>query len=691
MAGSLSAFRLAEGGGYSGELVSSGLTEFALRLPFALFGAFGLVMLWWMLARLASRRVAWLAFGVLLTTPLYLLVARQAITDIPMVATIIGAIACFAMSVSDRGGEPLRPLWRRVTAQHVFLALVGLFVVSQAVYHLAYFHHRPTLARGIVVPAPGWLLGGGALALYGGLVAWHIWQPARSRSAVYLSWALAMLGLCALAKGPLALLPLLIAGLYLALAARWRVLADCNVYRGLVAGLLISVPWHLAMYLKDGRAWFKEYFAYHMSTRLVEGAHQTGGSGTFDYFSSVLGIGMWPWGVLVPAALAAVLLSVARRGRHQDVRLLAGIWAMAAFWLFAISKTKFHHYILPAVPALAILIAFWIDDVIEGKGGRVALLALLGAALSLLITRDLLAEPKQIIELFIYRYDRPWPGGKPWFVDVSGPIFAFGVAGGAAVLLLAVPGRRLRPFALAGLFAVATGFALWATNGYMEKAAPHWGQRELHRTYYAKRNIHGVEIKYWSLRDLADQWNRHKGELRVDSLLPDHFRVGLPQTIRLLVPGAGVPGDAVELRGHVSRIGEDAFWIRTSEEERAQLAELIARGKRAGVARGRPPWMQVDADRLIAWQLNWRGENFWSGGEIYGETADTRTVFINTNNEEFLKYVKDESRHGRRFFVITEAQRAATLKNTLPTEQGKQTVKVVDTSCNKFTLLEFVL
>jgi hypothetical protein len=99
----------------------------------------------------------------------------------------------------------------------------------------------------------------------------------------------------------------------------------------------------------------------------------------------------------------------------------------------------------------------------------------------------------------------------------------------------------------------------------------------------------------------------------------------------------------------------------------------------------------VDADRHIACHLNWRGENFWSSGEIWGETPDTQTVFMHTDNKAFLEYVKDPSRVGRKFFVITEAGRAAGLKNVLPTQQGKQTVEILDTSCNKFTLLSFTL
>jgi len=686
IAGSMNAMGVATDGGYSGELVVSDLAVFAARLPFTLFGALGLVMVWWMLARLVSRRVAWIAYGITLTCPIYMLVSRQAITDMPMVASLMGAVALFAMHVF-RGKEPLVPFWKKVNAHHLFVACLGLFVLVQAVYYILYFHFSPALARGLRLPAPGWVLGGGMIAGLGGLIAWLVVQPVKTRGAVWLHWAFFLFGIAALAKGPVILLVLAIGGLYIALTASWRLLLDWEWLRGVVVAALVMVPWHLAMFFKDGQAWVNEYFEYHMGKRLAEGA--LGERGTFDYFSSILGVGMWPWAVLVPAGLVSIVWTANNRSREGQVRLLCGIWAIAGFALFAATTTKFHHYVLPVVPALAILVAFWIDDALEGRGGRVALFALFAAALSLLITRDLLGEPKQVIELFTYRYDRPWPSGKPWYVDVSEAFFLFGVLGALALVAIAVPLRRVRPWAFGALGAVAFAHSLWAANGYMQEAAPHWGQRELHRTYLAKRTIHGVEIKYWSLRDLADQWQGAGDEYRVESVLPDRFRTGLPMTIRLLVPGAGIPGDKVELAGTVSRTGEDEFWIRTPAAERAKLAPLIARGKK--YARGRKPWVQVDADRLVAWQLNWRGENFWSSGEIWGETPDTHTVFINTNNEEFLKYVKDPARVGRTFYVITEAPRANGLKNVLPTKRGKQTVEILDTSCNKFTLLRFTL
>src|SRR5262245_48343029 len=84
MAASMKVFGVAKDGGYSGEMVASPRTMIAIRMPFILFGVLGLVLMWWMLARLVSRRLAWLALLVVGSTPFYCLVTRQAIPDMPL-------------------------------------------------------------------------------------------------------------------------------------------------------------------------------------------------------------------------------------------------------------------------------------------------------------------------------------------------------------------------------------------------------------------------------------------------------------------------------------------------------------------------------------------------------------------------------------------------------------------------------
>ncbi|MBC7975625.1 MAG: hypothetical protein H7138_11645, partial [Myxococcales bacterium] len=109
--------------------------------------------------------------------------------------------------------------------------------------------------------------------------------------------------------------------------------------------------------------------------------------------------------------------------------------------------------------------------------------------------------------------------------------------------------------------------------------------------------------------------------------------------------------------------------------------------------RGRRPVRIVDADRLIAWQLYWRGENFWSGDEIWGYLPEMKTAFVKTDNIEFNKYINDRTRAplGRRYFVVTESGRIMSMKSALPTPRARDSFEVVDRSSNKFSLGAFWL
>ena len=103
-------------------------------------------------------------------------------------------------------------------------------------------------------------------------------------------------------------------------------------------------------------------------------------------------------------------------------------------------------------------------------------------------------------------------------------------------------------------------------------------------------------------------------------------------TVRLLFPGAGVPGDKIELRGQL-RATLTLTAIASPSPSRRPSAQDSPTSSRAAASIARRPaprGCRSTADRLIAWQLNWRGEQFCSRREIYGETDDTRTVFINT-------------------------------------------------------------
>jgi hypothetical protein len=90
-------------------------------------------------------------------------------------------------------------------------------------------------------------------------------------------------------------------------------------------------------------------------------------------------------------------------------------------------------------------------------------------------------------------------------------------------------------------------------------------------------------------------------------------------------------------------------------------------------------------ERLLVWQMYWRGENFYTQNEIWEGPMAERTVFLGDRNAENLKqYVAKHP--GKRMWFIIERTRLDTLKGLLP-EHIRPTVKVVNENNNKFYLL----
>src|SRR6185436_4535337 len=216
------------------------------------------------------------------------------------------------------------------------------------------------------------------------------------------------------------------------------------------------------------------------------------------------GHGMWLWAALLPAALAAAVLRARTETREGRVRFLVVLWATAGVALFSLVQTKFHHYILPALPALGLLVAFLLDDLLARRERLHPLFAAVGAAIALLVARDLMHEPERWIEMFVYRYDRPWPGAEPYAIDPSDGFLGLGLL---AALAIAVMATRFVRLGVALACAAGLAICVWALQVYMPLAGTHWGMREAIRTYYEQRTIYGQQLLYFDPAQLAADWS----------------------------------------------------------------------------------------------------------------------------------------------------------------------------------------
>ncbi|MFP4692390.1 MAG: ArnT family glycosyltransferase [Halothece sp.] len=182
-------------------------------------------------------------------------------------------------------------------------------------------------------------------------------------SGWYLSFYV-LIALAVLAKGPVGLvLPgLIIIAFLLYQGKLWSVVKEMRVISGTILFLVITIPWHILIIIENGEDYIASFFGYHNVERFTSVVNEHGAPWYF-YFLVVL-IGFAPLSVYLPSAIAQ--LQVWRRRfwhnqpRHQQLGLFAFFWFTVIFVFFTIAVTKLPSYIIPLLPAAAILLGlFW--------------------------------------------------------------------------------------------------------------------------------------------------------------------------------------------------------------------------------------------------------------------------------------------------------------------------------------------
>jgi hypothetical protein len=316
-----------------------------------------------------------------------------------------------------------------------------------------------------------------------------------SRRDCWLLGFYTLIGLSALAKG---LAPLAVVGpvviLYMIFTFDFGILVRSKVVLGGVLFLLVASPWYVTLSLFPGRddegLTFNQRFWVHDNfSRVGAGVH--GDRGGVGYFVEQLAYGMFPWAALIPFSIGYAVKSIHTEEQEHRRRLFLFvlIWALWVYVFFTMSQTKFHHYIFPAVPPMAVLVGVWFSWLAEDPKARVSrALGFVVLALFAVAARDLINDPQNLVNLFTYKYDRDYPREvvvRPYL----GTIVGFGAAGMMLGYLLKQQGRALLAF-----FLMACVSGAWISHYHFNMLSPHWSQAHLFKTYYAEKK--GTEPIY---------------------------------------------------------------------------------------------------------------------------------------------------------------------------------------------------
>ena len=175
------------------------------------------------------------------------------------------------------------------------------------------------------------------------------------------------MGLALLAKGPVGLVfPLLITFVFMLTSARWRVLTNGKTWLGIASALfvaaLIAVPWYLAVNARDSQ-FLKQFLLGENLARFSGNKDFHDPTPFYFYLPTIIG-GFLPWTPLLFLALVPAR-NISPLQRHTTIFLWC--WAALVIGLFSLSRTKLISYVLPAFPALAILMAAAAHRVLEAR------------------------------------------------------------------------------------------------------------------------------------------------------------------------------------------------------------------------------------------------------------------------------------------------------------------------------------
>ncbi len=295
------------------------------------------------------------------------------------------------------------------------------------------------------------------------------------RGWLYLAALFAALG--TLTKGPVALV---IAGaaalLFMLVERRGRELMQVPWLGCALIVAAVNLPWFAAVSWRNP-GFLSFFFVHeHLQRYAVSTEHQWGPY----FFVVVVSVGMWPWICFVPLAIRDLLRAPteisatgpddagqADRATTRRGLRFALIWFTVVLVFFSIPRSKLGSYILPGIPALAIMAGYGLERMGRGDRRIVTLIVAAIAAADVLVVAAAIAAAPRIRELHIIPKLRR---------DLMVGTGAMALGAMAAFTLWR---KRAGAVAAAGALALGMAVALAAMVKARENAAPLNSYRNL--------------------------------------------------------------------------------------------------------------------------------------------------------------------------------------------------------------------
>lgn len=313
-----------------------GVTEFAARLPSAVFGI-AVVLLTWRMGRIMFTPAVGFWAGLIVATSLnFVVISRAAACDseltffctLPLYFLIRGTGVKRLLSDDatkssvgwHEGQVSLNPSWG-----------------TYALFYLA-------TGAAVMVKGPiGVLLPTSVVGLF--LLVMKAPSGIDSTSAPSTSTVRRLLTWCRLTFAPGHVV---------------RTIWSMRPITAVVAAALVAVPWYVAVGMKTEGAFLDGFFGVHNFGRFFKTMDNH--SGPIFYYLIAICVGFFPWSVFLTPCCVQLVRRIREHHAWRPGDVLAACWIAVWVGFFSLATTKFPHYVIPAYPALALVMACFVEQ-----------------------------------------------------------------------------------------------------------------------------------------------------------------------------------------------------------------------------------------------------------------------------------------------------------------------------------------
>lgn len=302
------------------------------------------------------------------------------------------------------------------TGHRLYHARIGVFAglaLASSLYWNAMGHFN-TLDMGLAAMM--------ALALCGLLLGQHATDPASARRWMWLCWA--GMALAVLSKGLIGIvLPGATLVLYSALCRDFAIWKRLYLGSGLCVFFAISAPWFVLVSLQNPE--FPHFFFIHEHfQRFTTNVHRR--TGPWYYFIPILLLGILPWtGMLLQSLWHSLRAKRTPSSQTFQPEKILLIWIGVIFLFFSVSSSKLPSYILPIFPALALLIAIYLEHASRLSWKMTAGLLMILGVTGLVCAPQIPKWAGASIEAINYHSAVPWVIAASALILLAGSLVAW--------------------------------------------------------------------------------------------------------------------------------------------------------------------------------------------------------------------------------------------------------------------------